>query len=335
MFANPHYLYLLLLIPLFIALYIYECFKSNKQLKALGEKKMILALMPRHSTARKHIKFSLLMLALATAIAMLARPQYGMKSQTDTTHGIEVVVMVDVSNSMLATDIMPSRLDRAKLLVTDMVSNIKNDKVALGVFAGEAYPQFPITSDYASAKTFIDALSTDMVTLQGTNLAEAINLGCKSFSNNKEVGKAILLITDGEDHEPGAEDAAKAAYKAGINVFVMGVGTTQGGEIPTANGPLKDVNGQVVHTSLNEQMCKEVAQAGHGVYLHLDQSSAAKDELQNQLQHLKKVTSSTSYVARNEQFQAVAIILLILLILETCLNETKNTYLQRFKFFGK
>lgn len=335
MFANPHYLYLLLLVPVLIVLYIYEEYRAERRMKALGEKKMLLALMPGHSSLRRHVKFSLLVLAIAAVVVMLARPQYGMKSQTDTTRGIEVVVMVDVSNSMLATDITPSRLDRAKLLVTDMVNNMKNDKVAMGVFAGEAYPQFPITSDYASAKTFIDALSTDMVTLQGTNIADAIRLGCKSFSGNKEVGKAVLLITDGENHEPGAEDAAKEAYKEGINVFVMGVGTSQGGEIPTANGPLTDANGQVVHTSLNEQMCQSVAQAGHGVYLHLDQSNNAQSELNNQLQHLKKASSTTSYVARNEQFQAVALILLLLLIAETCLSETKSSLFKRFNLFRK
>lgn len=335
MFANPHYLYLLLLVPVLILLYVYVCIRQNKRLKALGDKELLLNLMPRHSALRKHVKFTLLMLALSAVIAMLARPQYGVKSQTDTTHGIEVVVMVDVSNSMLSNDITPSRLDRAKLLVTDMVNNMKNDKVALGVFAGEAYPQFPITSDYVSAKTFIDGLSTDMVTLQGTSLSEAIRLGSKSFSGNKEVGKAILLITDGEDHEPGAEEAAKTAYKAGINVFVIGVGTTQGGEIPTQHGALTDMNGQVVHTALNEQMCQSVAKAGHGIYLHLDQTSNAQNELQNQLQQLKKSTTSTSYIARNEQFQAVAIILLVLLILETCLSETKSSFLKRFKIFGK
>lgn len=335
MFANPHYLYLLLILPLLIAFYVYEECKAEKRMKVFGDRKMILTLMPGHSYLRRHVKFLFLLLAIAAVIMMLARPQYGLKSQTDTTHGIEVVVMVDVSNSMLATDVTPSRLDRAKLLVTDMVNNMKNDKVALGVFAGEAYPQFPITSDYTAAKTFIDALSTDMVTLQGTNIADAIRLGCKSFSGNKEVGKAVLLITDGENHEAGADEAAREAYKKGINVFVMGVGTPQGGEIITANGPLTDSNGQVVRTSLNEQMCQSVAQAGHGVYLHLDQSNRAQKELNNQLQQLKKSSSSTSYVVHNEQFQAVALILLFLLIVETCLSETKSSLFKRFNLFRK
>lgn len=151
----------------------------------MGNAKMIYALMPGHSFVRRHVKFAILMFALAILIIAFARPQYGLKQQTETAEGIEAVVMVDVSNSMMANDVLPSRLDRAKLLVSNMVDKMKNDKIALGVFAGEAYPQLPITSDYASAKTFIDALSTGMVTMQGTNLAAAIDLGCKSFQRTR------------------------------------------------------------------------------------------------------------------------------------------------------
>ncbi len=334
-FQNPNYLYLLLLIPFCVAVYLYSLWRRRKQTARLGERKLLLSLMPGHSAVRRHVKFSLILLALAVLIVVYARPQYGLKQQAETANGIEAVVMVDVSNSMLSNDVQPSRLDRAKLLVTNMVDKMKNDKIALGVFAGEAYPQLPITSDYASAKIFIDALSTNMVTLQGTDLAAAIQLGEKSFTDNKEVGKAIILITDGENHEGGAEEAAKAAHKAGINVYVIGVGTTQGGEIPTQNGPLTDENGKVVHTALNEQMCRSVAQAGHGIYLHLDQSNSAQDELQAQLRQLKQASSTTSYTARDEQFQALAILFLLILILEICVSETENSFFKKIKIFHK
>ncbi len=334
-FLNPQYLYLLLLIPLCVAVYIYSYIRSRRRAPAMGDAKMVYALMPGHSFMRRHVKFAVLMLALATIIVAFARPQYGLKQQTETAEGIEAVVMVDVSNSMMANDVLPSRLDRAKLLVSNMVDKMKNDKIALGVFAGEAYPQLPITSDYAAAKTFIDALSTSMVTMQGTDLAAAINLGCKSFSSEKNVGKAIIIITDGENHEGGAEEAAREAYKQGINVYVIGVGTSQGSEIPTAQGPMTDANGQVVHTALNEEMCRTVAQAGHGIYLHLDQSNSAQDELQGQLRQLKQASSSTSYSARDEQFQGMIIILLVLLIVETCISETKSSWTSRFKIFSK
>ena len=334
-FLNPQYLYLLLLIPLCLAVYVYSYMRSRRRASAMGDAKMVYALMPGHSFMRRHVKFGVLMLALATIIVAFARPQYGLKQQTDTAEGIEAVVMVDVSNSMMANDVLPSRLDRAKLLVSNMVDKMKNDKIALGVFAGEAYPQLPITFDYAAAKTFIDALSTGMVTMQGTDLAAAINLGCKSFSSEKNVGKAIIIITDGENHEGGAEEAAREAYKQGINVYVIGVGTSQGSEIPTSQGPMTDANGQVIHTALNEQMCRTVAQAGHGIYLHLDQSNSAQDELQGQLRQLKQASSTTSYSARDEQFQGMIIILLVLLIIETCISETKSSWTSRFKIFSK
>ncbi len=334
-FLNPQYLYLLLLIPLCLAVYVYSYMRSRRRASAMGDAKMVYALMPGHSFMRRHVKFGVLMLALATIIVAFARPQYGLKQQTDTAEGIEAVVMVDVSNSMMANDVLPSRLDRAKLLVSNMVDKMKNDKIALGVFAGEAYPQLPITSDYAAAKTFIDALSTGMVTMQGTDIAAAINLGCKSFSSEKNVGKAIIIITDGENHEGGAEEAAREAYKQGINVYVIGVGTSQGSEIPTSQGPMTDANGQVIHTALNEQMCRTVAQAGHGIYLHLDQSNSAQDELQGQLRQLKQASSTTSYSARDEQFQGMIIILLVLLIIETCISETKSSWTSRFKIFSK
>lgn len=334
-FQSPHNLYWLLLIPLCCIIYIYQTIRQRKKMAVLGNRDRIMALMPRRSKWRKHIRFGLLMLVVAALVLTIARPLYGTKQQTETANGIEAVVMVDVSNSMLANDVQPSRLDRAKLLVTNMVDKMKNDKVALGVFAGEAYPQLPITSDYAAAKTFIDALSAGMVTMQGTDIAAAIDLGCKSFTQNKDVGKAIILITDGENHEGGAEEAAKAAAKAGINVYVIGVGTTQGSEIPTANGPLTDANGQVVHTALNEQMCRDIAQAGKGLYLHLDQSNSAQDELQTQLKQLKQSSTTTSYTARNEQFQAVALIALLLLIIEACINDTKNAFFNKFKIFNK
>ena len=275
------------------------------------------------------------MLALSALVLTLARPQLGLKQQTNTANGIEAVVMVDVSNSMMARDVQPTRLDRAKLLVATLVEKMKNDKIALGVFAGEAYPQMPITSDYASAKIFIDALSTNMVTMQGTNLAAAINLGCKSFTTKRDVGKALIIITDGEDHEEGAEEAAKAAAKAGVNVYVIGVGTAQGAEIPTSEGVLTDENGQPVHTALNEDMCRKVAQAGKGIYLHLDQSTSAQDELQGQIRQLKQSSSSMTYTARDEQFQIFAIIALLLLIIEVCITETSNNFFKRFKIFSK
>lgn len=332
-FSNPQYLWLLLLVPFLTLLYAACCASANKKLRRVGNLRLLRPLMLRRSAFRPHLKFCFLMLAVALLAVVIARPQYGMKQQSISTKGIEAVVMVDVSNSMLATDVQPSRLERAKLLISNLIDRMKNDKVAMGVFAGEAYPQLPITSDYASAKVFVDALSPNMVTLQGTNISAAIDLAENSFTSNKRVGKAIILITDGEDHQEGAKEAAADAAKKGFQVYVIGVGTAEGGTIPTVNGLLQDANGQTVRTSLNEQMCREIAQAGKGLYLHLDQTSSAQEELQSQLASLKQDTTTTQVSARNEQFQAVALLLLVVLIIECCISETQNARLKRFKIF--
>lgn len=332
-FRDPQYLYLLAILPVLVAIYMWSTLRTRRKLRKLGDLHMLKALMPQRSTLRQHVKFSLLTLLLALVVLVLARPQYGLKQGQETSSGIEAVVMMDVSNSMLARDVTPSRLDRAKLLVSNLIDRMNNDKVALGVFAGEAYPQLPITSDYAAAKLFLDALSPQMVTLQGTNIGAAISLAEKSFTDNKEVGKAIILITDGENHEEGSLEAAKEAAKHGINIYVIGVGTTQGAEIPTSSGPLTDNQGNVVHTALNEQMCRETAQAGKGIYLHLDQTNSAQEELLNQLSRLKQSKSTISFTERDEQFQAVALVALFVLIMEVFIMETKNSLFRRFKLF--
>lgn len=332
-FRDPQYLYLLAILPVLVAIYMWSTLRTRRKLRKLGDLHMLKALMPQRSTLRQHVKFSLLTLLLALVVLVLARPQYGLKQGQETSSGIEAVVMMDVSNSMLARDVTPSRLDRAKLLVSNLIDRMNNDKVALGVFAGEAYPQLPITSDYAAAKLFLDALSPQMVTLQGTNIGAAISLAEKSFTDNKEVGKAIILITDGENHEEGSVEAAKEATKHGINIYVIGVGTTQGAEIPTSSGPLTDNQGNVVNTALNEQMCRETAQAGKGIYLHLDQTNSAQEELLNQLSRLKQSKSTTSFTERDEQFQAVALVALFVLIMEVFIMETKNSLFRRFKLF--
>ena len=221
------------------------------------------------------------------------------------------------------------------MLVSNLVDKMQNDKVAFGIFAGEAYPQLPITQDYASVKMLLNALNTDAVTLQGTNIAAAIELASRSFTDNKQVGKAILLITDGEGHEGGAEEAAKEAAKNGRKVYVLGIGSTSGTEIPTSEGYMTDRDGNVVRTALNEQMCREVAKAGDGVYIHIDNSNIAQNQLAAELDQLQKVSSSTSYDTYDEQFRAFALIALLILVIEFYIFEAQNPFYNRFKLFKK
>ncbi|MCQ2267004.1 MAG: VWA domain-containing protein, partial [Bacteroidaceae bacterium] len=221
-FANSTYFILLLLVLLLVVLEIGMQLVSRRREQRLGDLPLLRRLTPDRSRVRPLLKRTLMLLAATALIFVLARPQVlGGGTSQDKRKGIEVILMMDVSNSMLSTDIQPSRLERAKLLVSTLIDRLDNDKVGLGVFAGEAYPLLPITNDFVSAKMFLDGVGADMVSLQGTNLSAAIELASSSFTQEKGVGKAIVIITDGEDHEEGASQAAKSAAKKGHRVFVL------------------------------------------------------------------------------------------------------------------
>ena len=335
-FANPEYLYLLFLVPLLAVVYAVVLRRARRKWLKFADKAFRSQLVPDFSSRRRLFKFILVEVALALIIVMLARPQKGLVESKDESAGIEAVFVLDVSNSMLAQDVQPDRLERAKLLVSTLIDRMKNDKVALAVFAGEAYPQLPITNDYVSAKMFLDNISPGMVTLQGTNLASAINLARISFTEQKKVGKAIVIITDGEDHEEGALKAAEEAAKEGKKVYVLGIGSTSGCKIPLeSSGFLRDANGVEVTTRLNESLCKEVAQAGGGMYIHVDNSNSAQEQLQAQLNQLQKAEGTSSYSSYDEQFRAVAILAIVILLLELLVLECKNPLFKDIKLFGK
>ena len=238
---------------------------------------------------------------------------------------------------MLAEDVAPSRLDRSKMMVENLVDHFSNDKIGLIVFAGESFVQLPITSDYVSAKMFLSSIDPSMIATQGTDIAAAINMALHSFTQQEGVGKAIIVITDGEDHEGGALEAAKAAKEKGMRVYVLGVGSTQGAPIPVGNGDyMKDNTGQTVMSALNEDMCRQVAEAGGGAYIHVENNSNAQDQLDNELDKLaKKEIASTIYSDFDEQFQAVGIIALLLLIIEICIMEVKNPLLKNVSLFRR
>ena len=212
-FAYPERLYLLLLIPFLVVIYIISVRIKRRKETYLAERPLFRQLTPLHSTLRPTLKFALFCLSIAFCIVMIARPQYGHSTDTETKKGIEVVFAIDVSKSMLATDVMPNRLERSRLLVSTLIDRMQDNKTGLIVFAGEAYTQMPISNDHISAKLFLDNITTDMVSLQGTNIGAAIRLASKCFTQEKGVGKAIVLITDGENHEGGALEEAKAAAK--------------------------------------------------------------------------------------------------------------------------
>ena len=328
-FDNPTYLWLLLLIPLLAMIYLYSLRQSKRRLKRFGSLKLMHQLSPMASPRRKLIKFVLAELILALLILIVARPQIGNKIANNTSReGIEVIMALDISNSMLATDVVPSRLDKSKLMVEGLMNKFTKNKLGLIVFAGDAFVQLPITSDYVSAKMFLDNINPSLIGTQGTDIGKAINLAMHSFTPNTQTGKAIVVITDGEDNEGGAEAMAKQAQEKGIKVFILGIGSTQGTTIPMPNGEdLRDANGNIVKTHLNEEMCKKIADAGHGVYIHVDNSSVADALLEKELGKLQKgEINNVVYSDYDEQFQAFALLAVLSLIIDVFILERKRKY---------
>ena len=334
-FEDPIYLWMLLIIPILVLVRFIVWQKRKRNLRKFGDPSLLKEMMPDVSKYRPTIKFCLLLSVITILIFMIARPQVGSKISHEKREGIEVLIALDISNSMLAQDVIPSRLEKSKLLIEDLVDHFTNDKVGLVVFAGDAFVQLPITNDYVSAKMFLQNINPSLITTQGTDLARAISLSQSCFTQREHIGRAIIVITDGEDHEGGALEAAREAYKKGINVFILGVGTSKGAPIPDGNGGyLKDNSGQTVLSALNEQMCQQVAKAGNGVYIHVDNTSDAQERLNKELSKLQSGISDTVvYSEYNEQFQIFGIILLLLLIAETILLESRNPLFKKINLF--
>ena len=305
-------------------------------MKKFGDTELLRYLMPDVSPVRRHVKFALMMLALGLISVVLARPQYGTRNEEVKRSGIEIAIAVDVSNSMLCQDVSPSRLEKSKMIVSKLVEMFDEDKVGLVAFAGSAITLLPMTSDYVSAKMFLDQLNPETISIQGTNVAEAITRATAGFSKKNNVGRALILITDAEDNEAGAIEAAKQAKEAGIQIFVLSVGTAQGGPIQMYDGTFKkDLSGNVVTTKLNEQIGKDIAQAGGGMYIHVDQTNMAQAILEQEIGKMQKEDISASmYSAYDEQFVAVALLLFFVLVAELCIMERKNHLFKKFKLFS-
>lgn len=336
-FENPIYFWLLLVVPVLLVIYFLAWRQRRKKMHKLGDPALLEQLMPDVSRFRPLVKFLLLLLALVVLVCMLARPQMGTKISHEKRSGIETIIALDISNSMMAEDVQPSRLAKSKLLVENLVDHFTNDRIGLVVFAGDAFVQLPITSDYVSAKMFLQNIDPSLIQLQGTDLARAIKLSASSFTQQDKVGKAIIIITDGEDHEGGAMQAAKDAHQKGMNVFVLGVGNPKGAPIPDGQGGyIRDNAGQTVMSALNEDMCRQIAQAGNGIYIHVDNTNKAQEQLNDELTKLQNgQTSSVVYSEYNEQFQAFGLILILLLVLEICIMDSRNPLIKRIHLFGK
>lgn len=335
-FAQPEYLYLLLIVPLLVILFVWNTVRRKRKLQSFGDPELLVQYMPNVSLVRPQFKFYLQIVALILLIVALARPQFGVKEQTLKRQGMEVMIALDVSNSMLAQDVAPSRLERSKQLLSKIIDGMTEDKVGLVVFAGDAYTQLPITCDYVSAKMFLSSISPSLVARQGTAIGSAIDLSIKSFGLESTASRAIILITDGENHEDDAIGAAKLAKEKGIQVFVLGVGKPEGSPIPLEGSMSfrKDKDGNVVVSKLNEEMCRQIAQAGGGMYLRVDNTNAAQRTLQQELDKLAKSELETRvYSEYNEQYQSFVIVALILLVIEFFIFGRRNKRLSKINLY--
>lgn len=337
-FARPYILYLLGLVPVFVVLFIVSHRRKSKLLQQFGESRLVNDLIPEVSHGRAIRKFIIVMLALVFFVFALAGPQYGIKLQEAKRKGSEIIIALDVSNSMLAEDILPCRLDRAKQAVARLVDKLRSDRIGLIVFAGEAYTQLPITSDYVSAKMFLSNINPDLVPTQGTAIGAAIELATKSFSDSQDCDKSIIVISDGENHEDNPVSAASDAAKKGITVHVVGVGLPNGAPIPIKeNGQkayLKDNKGEVVISKMDPKMLGEIADAGSGEFVSATTADLGLDDILDKIYKMKKGEyKSKVFTDYEDQYQWPLAAAFLLLLIEFILLEKKNPWLKNIRLF--
>lgn len=340
-FENPEYFYALLVIPVLIAFFIWMVFWNKKAINRFGDWAIIKRLIPARSVGRQTFKFVVLMTAYLFIIIGIANPQIGSKLVEGERKGIDMMVALDVSNSMLAQDIKPDRLERARQAISKLVDKLGNDRIGIIVFAGNAYVQLPITTDHSAAKMFLSTISTKVVPTQGTAIGEAIELAAKSFDEEKH-SRAIVVITDGENHEDDAIKISKSVAEEGINVYTIGMGLTEGTPIPEYDrtgrqtGYKKDRQGNTVVTRLNEKMLQDIASAGNGIYVRANNTQAGLSKVFEEINKLEKTEFEskmfTDYESRFQYFIAVG---LLLLFLELLIFERKNKWMSKIKLFGQ
>ncbi|NLN29995.1 MAG: VWA domain-containing protein [Bacteroidales bacterium] len=338
-FANPAFLYLLLLLPVMIILWTVNERRKRKALRRLGDIGLVRKLMPEYSAVRPGLKFLFSLLAMALMILTLARPQFGSRLEEVKKQGVEVIIALDVSNSMLAEDIQPDRLTRARQALNRLIDRLENDRIGLIVFAGDAYTQIPITTDYVSAKMFLSSVSPDLVPKQGTAIGSAIDLGIRSFTPGEDKSRAMIIISDGENHEDDPVAAAAEASRAGIVIHTIGIGSPEGVPVPVHTGGrkeyLKDHEGNTVITKLDEETLKKIAVSTSGTYIRAGISGLGLDEVYNEIRKMKKQDmESKMYTEYNDQFRFFAIAALIFLFAEFIIMDRKNRKLANIKLFS-
>lgn len=333
-FANPDILYLLLLVPVLILVWAAGNRRRRLARERFGDPELVRRLSPDYSPARMTVKFLIRLMAFILALLTVARPQFGSKLEEVKREGVEVIIALDVSNSMLATDINPSRLERARQAISQLVDQLRNDRIGLILFAGDAYTQIPVTNDYLSAKMFLASAGPDAVSKQGTAIGAAIELGIRSFTPDSDKSRALIIITDGENHEDDAVGKARMAAEKGITVHTIGIGSPEGSPIPVTTGArtdyLKDREGNTVISKLDEKTLREIASVTGGNYVRASNSSIGLNEIYNDIGRMNKSeTNTVMYTEYNDQFLVPAVLLFLLLVADLLLADRRSHLLRR------
>lgn len=325
--------------PLMFLIFLSAALTKNKRLRVFSDRRLLLSQLPNISSVNSTLKYLLWRLAVACMVMALVNPQLGSKMAEAKVKGIDIVIAIDVSNSMLAEDLKPNRLKRATRAVEKLLDNLHGDRVGIVVFAGQAFVQLPITNDYTAGKLFLSSINTDIVPVQGTAIGSAIELSLESFNEESPVQKAIIVITDGENHEDNAVAAAKEAAEQGVQVFTIGMGSTTGTPIPKYSrgrkqGYLKDNNGNTVVSKLNETMLQEIADAGNGSYVQASNADVGLQPLLNKLNKIQKTEmGSVSYSDYEDRFQIFIALALAFLLIEFFIRERKGRLAKRINLF--
>lgn len=333
-FANPHILILLLLIPAMVAVLMFTAHLRRKNIAKFGNPAILKSLMPDVSNWRVKSKSGLFLLALTAVIFAAARPQFGSRLQEQTSKGVEMMLVVDISNSMLAEDFAPNRLDRTRYAIDKLFASLDQDRVGLVVFAGESKVQLPITTDYRMARSFVKRISPSLVSVQGTEIGQAISMASLSFSKDSDAGKVMILITDGETHDSSALEAAQRAAEQGIRIFAIGIGTPEGAPVKVGGEFIKDENDQMVVSRLNEELLQQITAATDGGYIRATNAAFGLEEIVAEIDKIEDGELSTlRFEEYNEQFQWILAIAAVLLVLESLLLSRRNPRLKRFNIF--
>jgi len=338
-FAHIDILWGLLVIPVFILLFLLVSRWKKKALASFGQKNVVRLMIPQVSFSRPWLKFIFFLVAYASLIVGMADPQLGSKTEEVKRQGADIMILLDVSNSMLARDLVPSRLENAKQALAQLIDKMHDDRIGIIVFAGQAYVQLPITTDYSAAKLFLNTINTNIVPVQGTAIGAAIDLGMKSFDFKSRTGKAMIIITDGENHEDNAIAAAESAKSKGVTVNVIGLGSPDGSPIPAEpenpnSTDRTDKQGIKIITKLNEGMCRDISTAGGGVYVHANNSNSGLGIVMDQIGKIqRKLYDSKTFKDYEDRFQFFLAITLVLLVVEFFISNRKNMRLSGVKLF--